>query len=86
MIFDEMIMPQVVCLEDRLGIGQENLDQLINQSRTNKFIYLFIVIPLIQPTISTLDQILKNFKLPSDMNPEFHIIPGRLHWRAYRYV
>jgi hypothetical protein len=42
--------------------------------------------PFIQPAIFTLDQISEKFKSPSDMTREFHIIPGRLHWRAYRYV
>ena len=38
-VVNGMIMMLVVILEDRLGIGQENSDQLINQLRTNKFIY-----------------------------------------------
>jgi hypothetical protein len=37
-VVNGMIM-MLVILEDRLGIGQENSDQLINQLRTTKFIY-----------------------------------------------
>ena len=78
-VVNGMIMMLVVNLEDRLGIGQEKSDQQINQLRTNKF----IVSPIISPTIFIPDQLLNNFKLPSDINPEFHIIPRRSHWRAH---
>jgi hypothetical protein len=47
-VVNGMIMMLVVILEDRLSIGQENLDQLINQYET---INLFIVSPIISPTI-----------------------------------
>jgi hypothetical protein len=38
-VVNRMIMMLVIILEDRLGIGQETFDQLINQLRTNKSIY-----------------------------------------------
>ena len=72
-------MMSLVILEDRLGNGQENSDQLINQYET----IIIYCEPHNLPTILTPDQISINLKLPSDMNREFHIIPGRSHWRAH---
>jgi hypothetical protein len=84
MVVGKMIMPGVVCLEDRLGIGQEKFNQQINQPRIiNYFIYREPIYPAhhFYPRPN-----FEKFKSPSDMTREFHIIPGRLHWRAYRYV